>query len=235
MKEQEPLHAMQQKLRAVQDVVMDLPAAKLTGPAWTLSREKRALDLLIASAISPVYVPTAAVGAALMFLEDGRAPIFRQWRIGRDGVPFRLIHVRTMQDGRGTDASLGAGDPRASRRGKFLRKSTFDQFLEVYHVLRGDMSMANPRPLLRYDRQLMREVLPAPVYREWAWASTVGRPGMCSTFGNESIRLEPQSEPFLLRRADCDIEDAQCACLERDLRILCDVAKIGWSMVSRAA
>lgn len=235
MKEQETLHIQQQRLGAIRDAISDLPGAKLTGPAWTLSSEKRALDLLIATALSPVYVPTAAVGASLMFLADGRAPVFRQWRIGRDGVPFRLLHVRTMQDGRGMDASRGSDDPRATRPGKVLRKGTFDQFLEVYHVLRGHMAMANPRPLLQFDRRLMREVLPSSVYREWDWASTIGRPGMYSTFGNESIGLEPQSEAFLLRRSECDIEDAHCACLERDLRILGDTAKIGWSFVSRAS
>lgn len=235
MEEQEPLHALQQRLRAIRETISDLPGANLTGPAWTLSAEKRALDLLIATALSPVFVPTAAVGASLMYLEDGRAPLFRQWRIGKDGVPFRLVHVRTMRDTRGTDASRGSDDPRATRRGRVLRKGTFDQFLEVYHVLRGHMAMANPRPLLRFDRQLMREVLPSSVYREWDWATTIGRPGMYSTFGNKSIDLEPQSEGFLLRRSEDDIEDAHCASLERDLRILGDTAKIGWSFLSRAS
>ncbi|MGI5205058.1 sugar transferase [Spirillospora sp. CA-108201] len=205
----------------------------MTGPAWTLSAEKRRLDLLIATALTPVYVPAATVGASLMFLEDGRAPLFRQWRIGRDGVPFRLLHVRTMRDGRGLDASRGSDDPRATRRGKVLRKGTFDQFFEVYHVLRGHMALANPRPLLTFDRELMRVVLPPSVYAEWDWATTIGRPGMYSTFGNESIGLEPQSDAYLLRRSECDIEDAHCASLERDLKILGDTAKIGWSFISR--
>ncbi|GAA4290384.1 hypothetical protein GCM10023178_63060 [Actinomadura luteofluorescens] len=235
MKKQESLHVLQQRITAIRESVSDLPGAGLTGPAWTLSAEKRTLDLLIATALSPVYVPTAAVGAALMFLEDGRAPIFRQWRIGRDGVPFKLVHVRTMRDGKGLDASLGSNDPRASRRGRILRKGTFDQFLEVHHVFRGHMSMANPRPLLEFDRELMREVLPRSVYKEWSWAATIGRPGMYSTFGNVSIGLEPLSEEFLLRRSECDIQDAHCASLERDLKILSDTAKIGWSFVSRAS
>ncbi|MEV4004838.1 sugar transferase [Actinomadura sp. NPDC049753] len=211
----------------------DLPGARLTGPAWTLSAEKRALDLLIAGAISPVYVPTAAVGAALMFLENGRAPLMRQWRIGRNGVPFRLLHVRTMEDGRGVDASRGSDDPRATPRGRVLRKGTLDQFVEVVHVVRGQMSISNPRPLLEFDRGLMRDVLSPSEYSEWDWATTIGRPGMYSTFGNESIGLEPQSERFLFRRAECDVEDARCASLERDLKIIGDTAKIGWSFVSR--
>lgn len=233
MNEQESLHVLQQRLRAIREAIPDLPGANLSGPAWTLSAGKRGLDLLIATALSPVYVPTAAIGATLMFLEDGRAPFFRQWRIGRDRVPFRLLHVRTMPDGRGLDASRGSDDPRATRRGRVLRKGTFDQFFEVYHVLRGHMALANPRPLLTFDRELMREVLPPSDYREWDWATTIGGPGMYSTFGNRSIELDPQSEAYLLQRFDDDVEDAHCASLERDLKILSDTAKIGWSFSSR--
>ena len=223
----EILHFVQRRLKAIRD----MPGSNLTGPAWSLSAEKRRRDLLIATALLPLYAPVAAAGASLVFLGDGKAPIFWQQRIGQGGAPFDLLHVRTMRDARGRDASRGSADPRALRRAKILRKVTADQFVELVNVLHGDMSMANPRPLLPYDRRLMKDVLSPAEYKEWDWASTVGRPGMYSTFGNESIGLEPQSGEYLRRRAECDVEDAHNASPARDMKILGDTARIGWSFL----
>ncbi|GAA2448255.1 sugar transferase [Actinomadura vinacea] len=235
MDEHEPLHTTQKRLKAIWDAVPDMPGAKLTGPDWIRSPEKRGLDLLVATTLLPVYLPTVAVGASLMYFGDGVAPLFWQRRIGRNGIPFKLLKVRTMRDVRGQDASRGSADPRALPVGKVLRKVTIDQFTELVNVLGGDMAMANPRPLLPSDRGLMRDLLTPSEYREWDWASTIGRPGMYSTFGNESIRLEPQTEEYLRRRFECDVEDAHCASLERDMKILGDTAKIGWSFVGHGS
>ncbi|TDC54667.1 hypothetical protein E1281_15995 [Actinomadura sp. KC345] len=227
MNDNEALHALQRRLKAIRD----MPGSNLTGPDWILSPEKRRRDLLIATALLPLYVPVAAAGASLVFLGDGKAPLFRQQRIGQNGVPFDLLHVRTMRDARGRDASRGSADPRALRRAKILRKVTADQFVELVNVFHGDMSITNPRPLLEDDRRLMKNALPRTLYREWTWASTIGRPGMYSTFGNESIRWVPKSDEYLLRRAECDIEDAHNASPARDMKILGDTARIGWSFL----
>ncbi|WP_433464328.1 sugar transferase [Spirillospora sp. CA-128828] len=212
-----------------------MPGARKTGPDWVLSDEKRRLDLLIATALLPVYVPAIAVGASVMFLGDGKAPFFWQERIGMNHVPFKELRIRTMRDTRDRDASRGSADPRAPRRGQVLRKGTVDQFTELWSVYRKRMAITNPRPLLPYCRGLMRDALTASEYKEWDWASTLGRPGMYSTFGNESIGLDADTPQFLRRRRVCDVEDVVCACLERDMKILGDTAKIGWSFVRPAS
>jgi exopolysaccharide biosynthesis polyprenyl glycosylphosphotransferase len=122
---------------------------------------KRGLDLLSASiglvAVSPLML---AIAAAVKL--DGRGPVFfRQVRVGREGVRFDVLKFRTMVDGaeamkdelrHRNEAQDGlfkiAEDPRVTRVGRFLRKSAMDELPQLFNVLRGEMSLVGPRPLV---------------------------------------------------------------------------------------
>jgi lipopolysaccharide/colanic/teichoic acid biosynthesis glycosyltransferase len=142
---------------------------------------KRALDLTLVSAVGVVALPLGAAIAAAIKLEDGGRVLFRQERIGRDGVPFEIVKFRTLVDAPARDPVdylISAQDPRITRVGAFLRRWSLDELPQLWNVLVGDMSIVGPRPTLRYqverydDFQRRRlEVLPGVT----GWAQISGR------------------------------------------------------------
>jgi lipopolysaccharide/colanic/teichoic acid biosynthesis glycosyltransferase len=117
---------------------------------------KAAADRLLAAVglvtLSPVYA-----GILLWILvESGRPVIFRQPRAGRDGRPFSMLKFRTMVPDAvrvGRDLGLSQDpfgvipdDPRITRSGRFLRRTSLDELPQLWNVLRGDMSLVGPRP-----------------------------------------------------------------------------------------
>lgn len=125
---------------------------------------KRPLDILGTLAAAPIVVPLVAL-LALMILMRGGRPFYSQIRMGCSGRPFRLWKLRTMVND--ADARLDEylasnpsaraeweasqklkDDPRITAFGKFLRKSSLDELPQLWNVLRGDMSVVGPRPML---------------------------------------------------------------------------------------
>lgn len=132
---------------------------------------KRVIDIAGASLASVVLMPLTLLICVVVKLGSKGPVLFKQKRLGKGGVPFTLYKFRTMQDGapmvRNEDGSafVGAGDPRLTRAGKFLRDSTLDEIPQLINVLKGDMSLVGPRPdlleqLALYD-DLMRRKLEA--------------------------------------------------------------------------
>lgn len=109
---------------------------------------KRGLDLLIALSVliafSPVYLFLIIV---LFILNDGK-PFFTQNRIGKSNKEFRLIKFKSMNDRKDKDGLLLPDVKRLTSFGKFIRKTSLDEFPQIFNVIIGDMSIVGPRPLL---------------------------------------------------------------------------------------
>jgi lipopolysaccharide/colanic/teichoic acid biosynthesis glycosyltransferase len=114
----------------------------------------RALDIAIAGTGLVVSSPLVALGALAVKLEDRGPVLYRQVRVGKDGVDFELLKLRTMIVGaekQGAGYSVDKGDSRITRAGRILRRLSIDELPQLWNVVRGDMSMIGPRPTLRYQ------------------------------------------------------------------------------------
>lgn len=109
---------------------------------------KRVMDILGAGLGLLMLSPAMAIIALLIWRQMGAPVLFRQTRPGRDGKPFQMIKFRTMRD---ADDGRGKPLPDAERLtgvGRFLRSSSLDELPELWNVLKGEMSLVGPRPLL---------------------------------------------------------------------------------------
>jgi lipopolysaccharide/colanic/teichoic acid biosynthesis glycosyltransferase len=114
----------------------------------------RAADLTIAGATLVVASPLLALAAVAIKLQDGGPILYRQTRVGRDGVDFELLKLRTMVVGAetmGAGLAVDRGDSRITRTGRLLRKLSLDELPQLWNVVRGEMSVIGPRPTLRYQ------------------------------------------------------------------------------------
>jgi lipopolysaccharide/colanic/teichoic acid biosynthesis glycosyltransferase len=109
---------------------------------------KRAFDLLIAGLALVLLAPVLAITALLVRVGLGSPVLFRQQRPGLHGAPFTLVKFRTMIDRRGSDGALLPDAERLPALGRFLRASSLDELPELWNILRGEMSLVGPRPLL---------------------------------------------------------------------------------------
>lgn len=118
-----------------------------TGRA-SVYRGKRALDLLLTSLSAPVWLPLLAVAAVLVRLRIGAPVFFRQQRAGLHGAAFEIIKLRSMTDARDANGALLPDAERLTPFGRMLRSTSLDELPELLNVLRGEMSLVGPRPLL---------------------------------------------------------------------------------------
>jgi lipopolysaccharide/colanic/teichoic acid biosynthesis glycosyltransferase len=109
---------------------------------------KRAFDVVGASAALVVLSPVLAVVALLVRVRMGSPVLFRQTRPGRGGRPFVMTKFRTMTDRRYADGELLPDAARLTALGRWLRRTSIDELPELLNVVRGDMSLVGPRPLL---------------------------------------------------------------------------------------
>ena len=195
---------------------------------------KRVFDIATAVLGLVLLAPLFVVVAAWIKLDSPGPVFFRQERIGRGGVPFRIHKFRTMRVGAevvGPALTVGA-DPRITRAGAFLRRTKIDELAQLIDVLRGDMSVVGPRPevpryVAAYPPELRAKVLSV-------------RPGITDPaslqFRDESTLLaraaDPEREyrdvvlPEKLRLA-ADYVDS--ATLGGDLRLIAATVRALWS------
>ncbi|MFE1285340.1 exopolysaccharide biosynthesis polyprenyl glycosylphosphotransferase [Streptomyces sp. NPDC058751] len=110
---------------------------------------KRFLDVAVSGALLLLVSPLLLVCAAVLRVTDGPGVVFRQERIGKDGLPFTLLKFRTHRPVDAHEAATRwsvAGEQEMSRFCRFLRRTSLDELLQLLNVLWGDMSMVGPRP-----------------------------------------------------------------------------------------
>ncbi len=140
---------------------------------------KRGIDLsasiLVFIAISPIFL---AISLALKFANKRAGIIFSQERPGKNGKIFRLYKFKSMTDARGNDGELLPDDLGVTKIGKFLRSTSLDELPQLINIIRGDISIIGPRPLMPqylplYSPEQARrhDVLPGVT----GWAQVHGR------------------------------------------------------------
>ncbi|MBC7789369.1 MAG: sugar transferase [Anaerolineae bacterium] len=126
---------------------------------------KRLFDLVLVCAAAPIWLPALAIVALLVRHRLGAKVFFRQVRPGLAGRPFEMIKFRSMTDAVGLDGTPLSDAERLTPFGRKLRATSLDELPELFSVLKGDMSLVGPRPLLmRYlplfsERHLRRHAV----------------------------------------------------------------------------
>lgn len=178
----------------------------------------RALDILIAAAALVLLSPVLLAAAVAIRLGSPGPAIYRQRRVGLGGREFELLKLRTMVQGSdpvGVGTAVGRDDPRVTRAGRFLRRTSLDEIPNLVNVLRGEMAIVGPRPTIPAQvrdytpRQHRRhEVRPGLT----GWAQVQGRAGI------------PWEE-----RIELDVEYVERRSAALDARIL---AKTVWLLLT---
>jgi exopolysaccharide biosynthesis polyprenyl glycosylphosphotransferase len=132
---------------------------RFSDPSWSTLMLKRTLDLAVAIIMLALLAPLLLAIALLILFDSGRPVLFRQRRAGKDGEPFTMLKFRTMvADAEERLAELVdlekldepmfkiPDDPRVTRVGRFLRRTSLDELPQLINVLRSDMSLVGPRP-----------------------------------------------------------------------------------------
>ncbi|MGC9162231.1 MAG: sugar transferase [Thiomonas sp.] len=170
---------------------------------------KRLFDIVVALALLAVLWPLMLAAALAIWLESGRPVLFVQERIGLGGRPFWLLKFRSMV----VDATqrgpyrTAQDDPRITRVGRVLRRTSIDELPQLINVLRGDMSLVGPRPDVPAQRANYTEA-------QWALRHSV-RPGITGL-----AQALYRSRATSAQRLQADLDYARNHGLLRDLRIL---------------
>jgi exopolysaccharide biosynthesis polyprenyl glycosylphosphotransferase len=182
-------------------LMIDVLPRQLQG---TKAAVKSVVEWLLTALISLVIVPVIGLLAVLVRLDSRGPSLFRQTRVGIDGKPFTMLKLRTMcVDAPQRQAELASqgdhgdtglfkmrNDPRMTRIGKILRRTSLDELPQIFNVLKGDMALIGPRPGLPHE--LAR-------YDDWACRRLDVKPGMTGLWQvsgradlswDESVRLD---------------------------------------------
>lgn len=186
-------------------------AKPLSSPVVSGYPGKRLLDVVLTLVTSPLWAPVVALLALVVRARFGAPAFFVQTRPGLHGAPFRLIKVRTMSDTRDDTGMLLPDEDRLTPLGQFLRSTSLDELPQLWNVLRGDMSLVGPRPLL---------IKYLPLYNEHHRRRHDVRPGITglAQVGGRNAITWPQ-------KLDLDVEYVDRCSFALDLRILWQSAR----------
>jgi lipopolysaccharide/colanic/teichoic acid biosynthesis glycosyltransferase len=190
---------------------------------------RRALDLTIGLLLMVLLAPLMLLIAIVIRAESPGAPVFRQRRLGRDLEPFTVNKFRTMRAGADDrphqeyieqlitqadapehDQKSGlyklAVDDRITRVGRFLRRTSLDELPQLWNVVRGDMSLVGPRPVIEYELEH---------YPEWYLGRFAVKPGMTGLW-----QVSGRNERTYEEMVALDVDYACTRTLRMDLLIL---------------
>lgn len=152
---------------------METPARGQRRAGSVAHAVKRLLDVSVSAGALVVLAPLLAAIALAIVATDGRPVLFRQLRPGYRGRPFTILKFRTMRPLRAGEVAYEMDHLRITPLGRFLRTTSLDELPELWNVLRGDMSLVGPRPLLLeylplYSREERRRHDVRPGITGWA-------------------------------------------------------------------
>ena len=200
-------------------------AAASESVPWGYELGKRVLDVSLATAVLVVTSPLLVTVAVLVRVTSRGPVLFRQTRVGRSGVHFRMLKFRTMRHGcddrahrdyvsrlltDDAEAHDGlyklADDPRITRLGSVLRRLSIDELPQLVNVLRGEMSLVGPRPALPFEAEL---------FPEWATPRYLVAPGVTGLW-----QVCGRNRLTMLRGLELDVEYVARRSLAVDVLIL---------------
>lgn len=146
---------------------------------------KRTLDLLVAGTACAAFAPLVAGIAVATWLEDSGSPLFAQSRVGRQRNPFTILKLRSMRE------------QRATRVGRWLRRTGIDELPQFVNVLRGEMSVVGPRPLTQQDIERLGWH-GAP--NDWRFAVNPGITGLSQLLAGRTARSTRRLDRLYLQR-----------------------------------
>ncbi len=202
-------------LRGGMDELGDLPIMSLQGsPLYGWNQvTKRAFDLIFGTLILVIASPFMAMISLIIKLTSQGPILYKQERVGMDGLPFQMLKFRTME----VDAERETGpvwakenDPRRTKIGSFLRKTSLDEFPQLFNVLRGEMSLVGPRPERPNFVEDFRNKIPSYMLRHKIKAGMTGWAQVNGWRGNTSLE----------KRIEHDLDYIQNWSIGFDLRIL---------------
>lgn len=192
---------------------------------------KRALDVIISLASLPIILPVLALCALAVCIDSPGAPFFSQLRTGRGGRRFPMYKLRTMVQNAAELKEKYAhlnelswpdfkitDDPRVTRVGRFMRRTSLDELPQIFNVLRGDMSLVGPRPTS----------FAADTYSLWHTARLEVKPGLTGIW-----QISGRGEIDFDERLRLDIGYIRNRCLLLDLAIL--IRTVGAVFTGRGA
>ncbi len=109
---------------------------------------KKVIDFILASVAFILLVPLFIITVILLFVVNNGAVFFTQQRPGKDEIPFNLIKFKTMNDKKDSQGNLLSDSQRLTAIGSWVRKLSLDEIPQLLNVIKGDMSLIGPRPLL---------------------------------------------------------------------------------------
>lgn len=170
---------------------------------------KRLFDVLVSLAALVALAPVLAAAAIAIVAETGRPVLFTQTRVGLRGREFRMLKFRSMVRDAATTGSYQTApqDPRITRVGRFIRRTSIDELPQLINVLKGEMSLVGPRPDVPAQRSLYSE-------DEWVLRCSV-RPGLTG-LAQALLRSEATFE----QRLGLDLRYAREASLWLDVKIM---------------
>ena len=168
-------------------------------------RFKRVLDVALTLASTPLVLPLMAAAAVAIKIDTRGPVLFVQERMGRDGRIFRMYKLRTMVVNAEELKAATLDDPRITRVGRFLRKTSLDELPQLWNVLRGDMSIVGPRPTS----------LTLVQYEPWHAARLAVRPGLTGPW-----QIDGRNQTTFDERVHMDIEYIENLSLLQDIKLI---------------
>jgi lipopolysaccharide/colanic/teichoic acid biosynthesis glycosyltransferase len=207
--------ARDRKVRSSSDLFLTRP------PGLYRNGIKRLLDVALVLLALPFVLPVVLLIAVMIALHDGHSPFYWSARVGRYGREFGMLKLRSMVPD--ADARLAAylasdpeaaaewqstqklkADPRITAFGRMLRKTSLDELPQLWNVLRGDMSLVGPRPMMPDQR---------PIYPGKAYFAL--RPGVSGPW-----QVSDRNASTFARRADFDLEYHRTLTFTNDVKLI---------------